>query len=131
MRYHRKSGLARAVSGLMGILGVLILLAGIFVHSIPFYYALFIAIALWVLSGFVASLLSGGKGRYEFGGKSHYEQPQYNKQESSSYFQSSQDQLNVPPPGMQSFPEQKYCMNCGFAMPSNSVYCPSCGEQME
>ena len=51
-----------ALIGLMGAIGVIILLAGIFT-PLDFKYGLFIALSLWILTGVVKKYLGIEKGK--------------------------------------------------------------------
>lgn len=53
MNQNFKHGIISFIGGI----GLVVLIAGIFINSIPFNYALFIAISLWMLSGVVAKFM--------------------------------------------------------------------------
>lgn len=53
MNHNFKQGIISLIGGI----GLLILLAGIFLNSVPFDYAIFIAISLWMLTGVIAKFM--------------------------------------------------------------------------
>jgi hypothetical protein len=59
MKKNERSALLRLIGGV----GLIILLGGIFTDLYPFTYGLFAALAIWILSGVVSAYYGDEKGK--------------------------------------------------------------------
>ena len=136
-----KNGIVSAISSL----GVVILLAGIFLDVIEFSVALVIAIALWIFSGVVATFLGVNKKSsvlddvwIKSGNSTKMVSvtPVENSKKSQVTVENTQAVVNTDAyPGKLnssklSGANRLVCPSCYEFVSENDIFCPSCGQKL-
>ena len=128
---RRYSGWRYGIVSLVGSLGVIVLLAGIFL-DVPFTDALFVAIVLWISSGTIAAVLGVSKRTNYYNYPSFQPQP-YNFQQAQPTQNQPQNYPATYTPTNQEFfdePSKKFCPKCGTSLELDSTFCSNCGSNV-
>jgi len=130
----------RALVTLIAGFGVIILLSGIFVEGVDFSHALIVAVAIFILSGVVASFLGVSDDKHC---GMHYRQRNINRSTAYTTPVTSEESTYKP---KQSFVREdmkarekeslyepqitkKYCHSCGVPMNPEDDFCYNCGAK--
>ena len=116
-RIKINSGWRFGIVSLLGGIGVIIHLAGIFL-KISFSYALFVAIVFWISSGIVAKFL--GIDKHQKHSQNTISNYQYSQQQTSFNAPTNSYERNFDGPA------KKFCPACGTSLQHTDTFCSNC-----
>lgn len=134
LKINLKEGIATAMS----MIGVFVLLIGIFLDGASFEVMLFIAIVIWIMTGAVTGFFGEDTGIDDLR-STKFANKFTKKPNITPYVRNVPNNPEVSPnknyyegePDSK-FNEEKerYCKNCGTIVTMNSVFCDNCGSQL-
>ena len=132
--YVYNSGWRYGIVSLIGSLGFIVLLAGIF-YGLNFSYALAIAISFWILSGVLSSSLGIKRShRNKYTGLQP-PRPQYTPpMPIGSPYPPKPPKYSSSPSYSKSYysdePAKNFCQKCGSSMEKDDTFCSNCGTSV-